>query len=405
MKIRKKLCAAFLAGLMILSGLTGCQNAEEITSGAASKDFPITVAGVTIKGEPEGVAVLSPNIADVILALGYEISLKAKSEDCTQSDLSVLPNVTALDTDGIKNSGATLVITDRELEEGAVSGLNDAGIDVIVLSPANSREDLERLYQEVGSVLKGGQTGYQHGTETAENIFFTIDDVSRVIPESNIPITACYLYDTAGSAATGDTLAGKLIESAGFLNVASGFSDGKIEISDLKIGDPQYIFCPTGLKDELASTAGYQDLTAVVEGRVYEMDPIYMECQGRGMIQAVITMVSAAYPELLEETEESNVSSETSDGSDTSSSESSSGSTVEVSGDTLQKGDISDEVKALQERLDELGYMFLPCTGEFGDGTEQAVKDFQYLNGMLVTGIADPETIAKIMSDDAKPRE
>ena len=59
---------------------------------------------------------------------------------------------------------------------------------------------------------------------------------------------------------------------------------------------------------------------------------------------------------------------------------------------------------ALQQRLDELGYMFLPCTGEFGEGTQQAVEDFQYLNGMVCTGIADPETQARIYSDSAVPR-
>ena len=70
----------------------------------------------------------------------------------------------------------------------------------------------------------------------------------------------------------------------------------------------------------------------------------------------------------------------------------------------MQKGDTGDAVLALQQRLDELGYMFLPCSGEFGDGTEQAVKDFQYLNGMTSTGIADPETQARIYSSEAIPR-
>ena len=70
----------------------------------------------------------------------------------------------------------------------------------------------------------------------------------------------------------------------------------------------------------------------------------------------------------------------------------------------LQIGDTGEDVRRLQERLDELGYMYLPSTGEFGEGTEQAIKDFQLLNGMVVTGVADEATLALLFSDEAKPR-
>ena len=43
-------------------------------------------------------------------------------------------------------------------------------------------------------------------------------------------------------------------------------------------------------------------------------------------------------------------------------------------------------------------------TGLYAEGTEQSVKDFQLLNGMLVTGVADEETLALLFSDEAKPR-
>ena len=45
--------------------------------------------------------------------------------------------------------------------------------------------------------------------------------------------------------------------------------------------------------------------------------------------------------------------------------------------------------------------MFMNPTGLYGDGTTQAVKDFQLKNGMETTGIADPDTLEKIFSTDA----
>ena len=71
----------------------GC-GSSDISEGVAKNDYPITINGVTLNSQPTGVAVLSQNIADVILTGGFEATLKAKSEDCTQEDLSILPNLT-----------------------------------------------------------------------------------------------------------------------------------------------------------------------------------------------------------------------------------------------------------------------------------------------------------------------
>ena len=58
----------------------------------------------------------------------------------------------------------------------------------------------------------------------------------------------------------------------------------------------------------------------------------------------------------------------------------------------------------LQERLAELGYFYVNPTGNYLDVTVQCVKDFQLLNGMATTGIADEETQALLFSDKAVPR-
>ena len=55
-------------------------------------------------------------------------------------------------------------------------------------------------------------------------------------------------------------------------------------------------------------------------------------------------------------------------------------------------GDESDTVKAIQEQLAKLGYFDIEISGTFGEYTEQAVKNFQLANGLLVTGIVDEET-------------
>ena len=391
----KKLTAIILCLALTCSALTGCQKSNDISSGAGTKDYPVTIGSVTLKEEPAGAAVLSPNIADVILALGYEIQLKAKSAGCTQSDLSVLPDVTADDADKIKSLGADVVFTDSALTDAQNEAMRKAGVTVLTFAPATDRKSFEQLYEEVGSALKGAATGYNNGKSISDSVLQTIDDITRVIPQSNTPITAVYLYDDARKAATGDTFQSKLIEAAGLTNCADGGTEEKYAVSDLLIADPQYIFCAKGVKEKLEASDDYKKLSAVQNGKVYEMDPNLMLLQGEEIIDAVSFMAGTVYPELA-----SVVPSSSSD----SSSEVLSGTDINLD-QTLQYGMQTDDVLKLQNRLEELGYMFVKPTGLYAEGTEQSVKDFQLLNGMVVTGIADPDTLKKIFSDDAVKRQ
>lgn len=58
----------------------------------------------------------------------------------------------------------------------------------------------------------------------------------------------------------------------------------------------------------------------------------------------------------------------------------------------LQKGDSGDAVKALQNRLTELGYYNGKISGNYLEGTYYATHSFQQVNGLSVTGMADAAT-------------
>lgn len=75
---------------------------------------------------------------------------------------------------------------------------------------------------------------------------------------------------------------------------------------------------------------------------------------------------------------------------------------------SLQRGAGGAEVAALQNLLNRIGAL-LDCDGEFGGGTEAAVKEAQELAGLPATGIADAATWAWLESQpepsDAIPTE
>ena len=73
---------------------------------------------------------------------------------------------------------------------------------------------------------------------------------------------------------------------------------------------------------------------------------------------------------------------------------------------SLKAGDTDEDfdqsyVTYLQNRLIELGYINGTADGTYGNGTAEAVRDFQKNNGLQATGVADTATYELIYSDDS----
>lgn len=69
----------------------------------------------------------------------------------------------------------------------------------------------------------------------------------------------------------------------------------------------------------------------------------------------------------------------------------------------LSSGSTGDEVKALQSRLQQLGFYSGVLDGDYGKGTRAAVKLFQAQHGLDDDGIAGQKTLEMLYSSDAQP--
>ncbi|WP_066683901.1 C40 family peptidase [Christensenella intestinihominis] len=69
---------------------------------------------------------------------------------------------------------------------------------------------------------------------------------------------------------------------------------------------------------------------------------------------------------------------------------------------TMYPGDSGDDIRAMQDRLNELGYFDATSTGYFGSFTTSAVKSFQDANGLSVDGVVGKDTRRVLYSDDVK---
>lgn len=400
-----KLTALVMCVLLMAGMFSGCSKAVTgLTSGTTtSGEYPVTIGETEIKSRPQKVVVISPSLADVVVAIGSEAQLVAGVPECTQYELESLTKIEKNDTAKMTELAADLILAEP-LESADKSTLSALGVTVLEIEPAKNREDFERLYGEVSSVFNGGGVGYEDGVKTARKIFTTLDDIQRLAQKDTVT-TGCYLYDLDNSAVTGDMFGSTVMEYAGITNIFNSLRGGEYEFDVLKLANPYVIFCGPGLRDEILTTSKYSGLLAVMTGKVYEMPESYMQWQGRTVITSATTMSGEAFPELLKETSaivtdpteqiedevESKLESETSE--------------EEKEYETLEQGASGDDVLAMQKKLSELGYLTVEYDGHYGEVTATAVKDFQKKNELEETGKADSKTLNKLYSSKAKAKD
>ncbi len=405
--INKKIISTILSLLIILS-FSSCKKSDS----KHIDEYPVTVSGVTIQKSPEKVVVLSDSLADIILALELENKLVARTDECTQEKLATLPSIGSIqniDLNKISSYSPDLILADKTIENNLLEKLQTLNIPVICLEPATKRESFITLYQDLGSILAGAQTGKTLGENTANNILMTLDDINRIIPKKGVVTTACYFYDSNKKIASGDTLASMLLELSGATNIAKGSTNFNIDTTALKISNPNFIFCAENTKNDLLADSTIASLQAAQNGNTFEMDKSLMTRQGHTVVDAVTFMASKMYPEIATSNSSKSDNNETSSKQENTS-QAESNSTESIAEKTyeniqISNGDVSDDVLKVETRLDELNFMPTKPDNVFNEYTVRAITDFQYINGLNATGEANKETLELLFSDHAKTRE
>ncbi len=414
----KKILKYIITTILLLScafALVSCTEVTDIQNAGTVKvgDYPVVAGDITINQKPTKVAVLDDSVADMIIAMKYETSLNIASADCTQPELETLTKISRSDTDGIIAAGSDLILA-HSFTESEKTAFTDAGITFIEVAEATNRESFEQMYTLVGSVLAGAETGYTTGLTQAQDIFTTLDDIQRLVPSDRVTTAVCLIDES--KAVTGDDLLSNIMTYAGLMNGFTSMTGSQYTLEDLDLINPQIIFTSSQMAEKLTSEEQYADLYAVKASTVYILEEDDVTRAGRTLILTASTFAGMAYPELLnpetvdepeyDETTSSEVSSQPNTNDDPAVStqpesqvEATPAPTQEPLYQTLTLGDNSDEVMTMNERLVVLGYLTDGQTTEFTQTTEQAVIDFQTLNGLEATGIADSPTLELMYSD------
>ena len=456
----KKLLCIISAAALLLSA-AAC-------SAGSKGGYPVKIAAYTVSEKPESVVCLSDSIADILITCGYADSIKARSDECTQQELADVPTVgskSGPSLQRIESVSPQIVFTDNTVSDDIAGKLSADKVTVMKMLTAQNGDDLKVLYSSLGAVMGGNDTGRTNGQKKASNLLITLDDLQRLIPKTDVPVTACYLYDTEGGAVNNNTFAGRLFEYANLVNICANYSNPQDVLNAVKRDDPKYIFCPVGVREKILSDKNFRNVSAVKSGNVYEIDENLFVRQGDSMTEVLSYMIETVYPELKgnsaddskqeskpaeeskpeskpaeeskqeskpeskpaeeskqESKPESKPAEESKQESKPAEESKPESSQITVTADdslvinddtAFGRSDVNDDIMKLQKRLKDLGYGEFPdgFTDTYGGQTEAAVIAFKNNNGFGsdnpedTSGYLDADMLRLLFSDKVKPAQ
>lgn len=251
---------------------------------AGDAAFPVTVdtanGPVELAEQPEKIVSLSATATEMLFAIGAGDAVVAADSysnypaDAPTTELSAFePNVEA-----IVGYDPDLVVASNDPGE-LVSGLSAVGIPAIVLPAAATLDDTYAQLEQLGAVT--GHVG--DAAEVVGTMQSDIDELVAQVPADAPPVTYYHELDANLYTVTSGTFIGEIYGLAGLANVADEAPDaagGYPQLSPefIVTANPEIVFFADGgvggvTADDIAARPGWDQLSAVQQDRIVEVDP------------------------------------------------------------------------------------------------------------------------------------
>ena len=267
---------------------------------AALVAVPVGQAGTAGAGTeaPERIVSLSPTATEMLFAIGAGKQVVAVDE---QSDFPKRAPTTDLsgyepNVEAIAGYEPDLVIMDSD---AIASQLEAIGIEVLVLPAATVLDESYAQIEQLGEVT--GHT--KKANAVVEDMTADIEELVAKVPADDPAPTAYYELDETFFSADSSTFIGKLIALAGFANIAdeaAGDGSGYPQLSAEFIveSDPDVIFladteCCKQSAKTVAKRPGFEDLSAVEDDQIVELDDDVASRWGPRVVNLLRTLVKA----------------------------------------------------------------------------------------------------------------
>ena len=389
--MKKRLICVLLIALIGISSLlclSGCKKKDD--------NFPVTIGHTEISERPKNVAVLSDNLADMILYMDeFQSQLCAVSDACTQKELTdFLPSVgseTNPSIDELEKAGAEYVITDTPLSSTIKEKLSDKGMTVLNFKVPETAEQIATVYKSLGTFLGGKPDGKETGETSYNRLMDTLTAASKEAEDSKILKTVCYLYLNDGGklcSFNNSDCNGMVLSYIGATNVAANFNNKVVELSILNRSNPDFIFYDNAETLEyIKNNPELTNLKAIKNNNSFMLPKENLERLGETLLYTQRDIISKVH---------GITSASTIDEPQGESHAANYGITI-TDGVSYKYGDDAQPIVAIQQRLLDLGYLVFDDdsapTTYYGSKTEDAVRRFQTANGIESTGITNRTTL------------
>ncbi len=311
LKKRNIILMMSLIFIMTLS-LMGCQSSkvemekEQPIESSIEEGYPLTLTDsmgreITLESEPKRVISIGPNITETIYAIGAQDKLIARTDYCDYpEEVSQKDSIGSLrepNIEKILELNPDLIIASTHFDLEVLKKLEDLDLKVAVLYGEENFEGVYDTIQKTGTFLNVEA----NATKVIDEMKAKVDEVLDAVKDEKRPeMYYVVSYGEGGDyTATGETFVSQLIEMAGGINVASDAEGWKYNIEKLVEKDPDIIVCPKYFdsKEGIMKANGYKELTAVKEGRLFEIDNNMLDRQGPRLAMGLEELAKLLHPD------------------------------------------------------------------------------------------------------------
>lgn len=281
---------------------------NELQGKSPNSIYPIEIEDkfgniVIVEKAPERVICFSPELVEIMGELGVLNTLIGRSTYCDYpqevTQVTDMGDLFNLNMETIVSSEPDLILLSSMAGEDLVKSLTDQGLTVIVLDADISLDGVYSYISTLGKIfdVEGKSTALINSMKTQ------IEDISKKVESLEKPSLYYAVYvGEYTSAATGDTFIHNIIEAAGGINAAADGVNWMYTVEAVVEKDPDIIVCSMywDAKNFIQTTEGYKDLTAVKNGKVFEIDENIFNRQGPRVVEAIETLARIMHPEAFE---------------------------------------------------------------------------------------------------------
>lgn len=249
-----------------------------ITLSSGKDLFPVTVTDssgrkITVTSKPQRIVSLSPSITELLFYLGLSEKVIAVAGHCDYPpDALKKPKAgdVNLNIEKLIEFHPDLIVADNGLSDNLLSCPDSLGANILFLDST----DMGGIFNSI--ILLGkvtGETGVSH--QLVNSLKQEIEGLRKKNPRKKIKVFVEIWPDplmTVGS----KSFINDIITLAGGINIAGDMEKNDIQISSEWVveKDPHVIIVSTpGTRDRVMSRTAWQQISAIREKHVYEIDP------------------------------------------------------------------------------------------------------------------------------------